>query len=167
MEEKTAPSLKRPEILFLSLFGIGFVPKAPGTIGTLAILPLLYWLGKFNIPLIFSIPFLLFFTCLSIWVIEIVQKKTGNHDPGWIVIDEVLGMSVAWLFSKEAHFTHLALLFLFFRFFDITKIWPANFCDKKIKHGAGTILDDIISGIYTGIAYRIICFFYPSLFFMN
>ena len=162
MKEKTAPSLKRPEILFLSLLGIGFVPKAPGTIGTLAILPLLYWFGRFNIPLTFSIPFLLSLACLSIWIIEIVQKSTGNHDPNWIVIDEVLGMSTAWLFSKEAHFTHLVLLFLLFRFFDITKIWPANFCDKKIKHGIGTILDDIISGIYTGITYSIIYFFYPS-----
>ncbi len=161
MKEKTAPSLKHPKTLFLSLLGIGFIPKAPGTVGTLATMPVLYGLSKLNIPLGLYILLLLTMACLSSWIIEVVQKEFGNHDPGWMVIDEALGISTAWPFLKETHLGHLTLLFLLFRFFDIIKIWPASFCDQKIKHGVGTVLDDIISGIYTGIAYSIIYFFYP------
>ncbi len=161
MKEKNAPSLRRPEVAFLSLFGIGFVPKAPGTIGTLAILPFLYWIGKFNAPFLFYIPLLLVATGLSCFIAEVVQKNTPIHDPGWIVMDEVLGMTTAWLFSKEPDALHLVILFFFFRFFDIVKIWPASFFDKKVKHGMGVIFDDIVSGIYAGIAYSAIHFIFP------
>jgi phosphatidylglycerophosphatase A len=78
-----------------------------------------------------------------------------SHDPQWIVIDEVLGMTTAWLFIQNHNLLHLSILFALFRFFDIVKIWPASFFDKKIEHGAGTILDDIVSGIYAGMTYSV------------
>lgn len=81
------------------------------------------------------------------------QKEFQSHDPQWIVIDEFLGMSVAWLFIQNHNLLHLIILFILFRFFDIIKIWPASYFDKKMDHGAGTILDDIVSGIYAGLVY--------------
>ena len=54
---------------------------------------------------------------------------------------------------------HLFLQFALFRFFDIVKIWPASFFDSKVEHGAGTILDDVISGIYAGLTYLLLTAF--------
>ena len=159
MNQDKQPSLKKPEILFLSFFGVGFLPQAPGTWGTLATLPFLYLLGLFNPPFFLFIPFLLILTAGSCFIAEHIQKKYELHDPQWIVIDEVLGMSVTWLFSLKYSLTHLIIQFVLFRFFDIVKVWPASYFDKKIEHGAGTILDDIVSGVYAGLVYLLIATF--------
>ena len=159
MKDDKRPSLKRLDILFLSFFGTGYLPKAPGTWGTLATLPLLYGLGHFHPPFFLFIPFLIIMTIISSFIAEIVQKELKTHDPQWIVIDEFLGMSTAWLFIQTHNLLHLFILFVLFRFFDIVKIWPASFFDKKVSHGAGTILDDIVSGIYAGVLYLVIAHF--------
>jgi phosphatidylglycerophosphatase A len=141
---------KRPEIIFLSFGLVGFLPKAPGTWGTLATLPFLYLLGGFHLPFFLFIPFLIILTVGSSFIANTIQNEFDLHDPGWIVIDEVIGMSVAWLFDPTNDLLSLAALFILFRFFDIIKIWPASYFDKKVTHGAGTILDDVVSGIYAG-----------------
>jgi phosphatidylglycerophosphatase A len=159
MNEENRPSLKRLDIVFLSFFGSGFLPKAPGTWGTLATLPFLYGIGRFNPPFFLFIPFLTITTIISCFMADRAQKEFNTHDPQWIVIDEFLGMSVAWLFIQTHNLLHLLILFLLFRFFDIVKIWPASYFDKKVHHGAGTILDDIVSGIYAGLLYLVIARF--------
>jgi phosphatidylglycerophosphatase A len=156
MNKTNRPSLKRLDVLFLSFFGVGYAPFAPGTWGTLATLPFLYAIGRFNPPFFLFIPFIIIMTIISSYVAESVQKNLDLHDPGWIVIDEVLGMTVAWLFIQKHNFIQLTLLFVLFRFFDIKKIWPATYFDKKVKHGYGTIVDDIISGIYAGLLFLVI-----------
>lgn len=159
MKNDKRPSLKRLDILFLSFFGVGFSPFAPGTCGTIATLPFLFFLGKFNPPFFLFIPFLIILTIISSFIADIVQKKLELHDPQWIVIDEVIGMSVAWLFIGEHNLLNLFILFVLFRFFDIVKVWPASYFDKKVTHGMGTILDDVVSGIYAGIIFLIIKIF--------
>ncbi len=159
MNEDNRPTLKRLDIVFLSFFGTGFLPVAPGTWGTLATLPFLYGIGRFNPPFFLFIPFITITTIISCFMAERAQKEFKTHDPQWIVIDEFLGMSVAWLFIQSHNLLHLTILFLLFRFFDIVKIWPASYFDKKVDHGAGTILDDIVSGIYAGLLYLIIARF--------
>lgn len=165
MNDVNRPSLKRLDILFLSFFGVGFLPKAPGTWGTLATLPFLYTIGRFNPPFFLFIPFIIILTIMSSYIADLVQKKFQLHDPQFIVIDEVLGMTTAWLFIKTHNLSHLFVLFVLFRFFDIIKIWPASFFDKKVQHGAGTILDDIVSGLYAGLIYLVINHFFSS--FLN
>lgn len=160
MNDANRPERTRPDILFLSFFGVGFLPKAPGTWGTLATLPFLYVLGKFNPPYIFFIPFILIVTLISSFVTDSVQKKYNLHDPQFIVIDEVLGMMTAWLFIQKHNFSHLMILFALFRAFDIIKIWPASYFDKDVHHGAGTILDDLVSGLYAGLVYLVINHFF-------
>lgn len=159
MNQDKRPSLKRLDILFLSFFGSGYLPKAPGTWGTLATLPLLYGLGLFHAPFFLFIPFILITTVGACFITEAVQKELNLHDPQWIVIDEFLGMFTAWLFIQTHNLLHLAILFILFRIFDIIKIWPASYFDSKVEHGAGTILDDIVSGIYAGLTYLVIAHF--------
>jgi phosphatidylglycerophosphatase A len=163
MKVENTPSLKHPEVLFMSLFGIGFLPKMPGTYGSLATLPLLYLLSLSGAPFFIFIPFLVIATVISCYIAEITQKKFNVHDPSWIVMDEVLGMLTAWLFiaGDEPNFYALAALFALFRFFDIFKIWPASYFDKQVTHGMGTILDDIISGVFAGVILKL-TFYYLS-----
>tara|TARA_Y100001958_G_C21067006_1_gene427837 strand:- start:284 stop:565 length:282 start_codon:yes stop_codon:yes gene_type:complete len=87
------------------------------------------------------------------------QEKHDALDPSWIVIDEVIGMSIAWLFIQDHNIYHLVILFCLFRFFDIFKIEPVRYIDKNLKHGSGVILDDVVAGLYAGLTYKIIQFF--------
>jgi phosphatidylglycerophosphatase A len=140
-----------PAVLFLSWFYSGKFPKAPGTMGSLASLPLIYLFNylQFNIYHLLSVIFIFYFT--AVWLTEKVQKEFQLHDPQWIVIDEVIGMLITWAFVMTVDFPVIFLTFSLFRLFDIIKIWPASYFDK-LHHGVGTITDDVISGIYAGIS---------------
>lgn len=144
-------SLRSPRILFLSVFGIGFFSKFPGTLGTLIVLPILY---NLNISSIVLWPIFIVLTLLSCYIAESVQKDYNLHDPSWIVVDEVLGISLAVTFLKTMTISHLLLIAVLFRIFDIFKVWPATYFDRSVQHGCGTILDDLVSALYAGIAYR-------------
>ena len=73
------------------------------------------------------------------------------EDPGVVVIDEVAGMWLA-LVPVALDLPSYAFAFLFFRFFDIVKIWPANFAQRRFKGGWGIMTDDIIAGAYAAAA---------------
>jgi phosphatidylglycerophosphatase A len=136
--------------LFLSWFYTGKSPKAPGTVGSLATLPLIYLLHYLSINIYTLIILILFLYATAVVVTQNVQKKFHLHDPQWIVIDEVIGMLITWSFVLSVELPILGVVFLTFRFFDIIKIWPASYFDR-LDHGMGTITDDVISGIYAGI----------------
>ena len=94
--------------------------------------------------------FLLF--VLACLIADKIQKEDKIHDPGWIVIDEVIGMLATWLFVfPSTKPIDLLLVLITFRFFDIIKIYPASWFDKEVTNGIGTIIDDVISALYAGI----------------
>ena len=95
-------------------------------------------------------PFLIVFIVGSCFIAEAMQKRTATSDPSWVVMDEVLGMFVAWVFMRPHTFLELGILFVAFRFFDIVKPWPVNRIDR-MKHGAGTMLDDVMAGLYAAL----------------
>ena len=154
MEKEKHLSLKSPRILYLSFFGIGFIKFAPGTLATLASLPIFIALSAFNTTLLLMAPLLCFASIYSCYMADNIQRKFQVHDPSWIVIDEVLGMGFAWMFLQCFCLLDIMAIVFLFRLFDIVKPFPANIFDKKIQHGAGVILDDIISGIYAGLILR-------------
>lgn len=134
---------------FLSFFGVGFIKYAPGTFGSIATLPLMYFISLKKIDFSIFIISILLLTIISGLVAQIVQKRENVHDPGWIVIDEVIGMLISWLAFYPTFNLQIAIsVLVVFRFFDIIKFWPASFFDKKIKHGFGTIIDDVFSAFY-------------------
>ncbi|MFP5386486.1 MAG: phosphatidylglycerophosphatase A [Bacteriovoracia bacterium] len=139
-----------PLMLFLSWFYTGKFPKAPGTVGSLATVPLIFLLHYLQINIYSLIGVILALTATAILTTEYVQKKYHLHDPQWIVIDEVIGMLITWSFVLSLNPISLIVVFVTFRFFDIIKIWPASYFDR-IEHGSGTIIDDVISGLYAGI----------------
>jgi phosphatidylglycerophosphatase A len=138
------------QLLFLSWFYTGKFPKAPGTMGSLATLPLIYLLHYLGIHLYALIALIIVLFVVAVAVTEHVQKTYHLHDPQWIVIDEVIGMLVTWSFVQSIDFPMIFLVFTSFRFFDIVKIWPASYFDR-LHHGFGTIMDDVVSGVFAGI----------------
>ena len=146
--------------IYLSWFGSGYFPKAPGTIGTLAALPFIYAWSLLSPSFWLTLTLIIITTLFAIYCAEVIQKASHTHDPQWIVIDEVIGMLITWAIMLPTNFIEWSLCFAAFRLLDIFKFWPASFFDKQIKHGAGTILDDVVSGVYAGIIVKLISHFF-------
>lgn len=152
MKKQKNTILDTMSLTFLSFFGTGYARFAPGTVGSFATIPLLYLFYILALPLWVYISITLALTVFACFIAEYIQKKKNVHDPGWIVIDETLGMMTTWAFCYMSFDIYtITTVFLVFRVFDIFKIWPATYFDKKVTHGAGTIIDDIISGVYAGL----------------
>ncbi|OFZ14373.1 MAG: hypothetical protein A2X86_05880 [Bdellovibrionales bacterium GWA2_49_15] len=158
MNQKKRPSIFRADVIILSYFGIGFFPFAPGTCASIATLPILYFLTLWKVPSVFLIPMIVLSIFISSFLAQRAQRDYQVLDPGWIVIDEVLGMLCAWLFCLSGNVLHLLLILILFRFFDIVKVWPINIIDTRIKNGAGVILDDVVAGLFSGLSYRFLIF---------
>lgn len=154
-QKQIKPTLKNPEVLFLSVLGIGFFPKAPGTLASVIIAPITYFIYQAGIPFFLFIPLIVILIFISCYIAEVAQKKYHLHDPQWIVIDEVIGMFITGLFIQNNSWPHALVLLILFRFFDIFKIWPASYLDQKVMHGYGTIMDDVVSGLYAGLTYLV------------
>jgi len=139
---------------FVSIFFVGYIKFAPGTFGTLISLLIMYILFNIlSLPLIILAIIFIFLFFISNYLINYFSLITNSHDSKHIVIDELLGVFIIFLFYDLIFLfndilTYL-LIFILFRFFDIFKIFPANFFDKHYKNGYSVILDDIIAGLYT------------------
>lgn len=145
--------LKQP-IQFLALgFGSGLAPKAPGTFGTLAAIPLFLLLS-----LLTPIMYLLAVAVVSIVGIYICGKAAedvGVHDHPAIVWDEFAGFFITMIMVPIS-WQSIVVGFVLFRLFDILKPWPISFIDKKISGGLGIMLDDILAGIFSLIIMQLI-----------
>ncbi len=75
---------------FLSFFGTGFSPKAPGTVGSLATIPLILLLAYLKLSFFSVLIFTIVLFIISCFIADYAQKKENVQDPGWIVIDEVI-----------------------------------------------------------------------------
>ena len=138
--------------IFTTLFGIGYSPIAPGTIGSIFSIVFLYFLIKFvSYSFLVIIFLIIFFTSLKL--IEKYSNLLNSHDSSTIVIDEFLGIFLIILFYDYLKFANDFIMFLLililFRFFDILKIFPINWVDKNIKNSFGVVLDDLLSGVYS------------------
>lgn len=141
------------------MFGVGFFPIAPGTIGTFITFAFYFLIFNY-ITLITIFSIFIFSLILSIILIHYYSNYLNKYDASEIIIDEFLGSTLIILFYKYYDFSNSIILFfigaLTFRFFDIVKIFPSNYIDKNIKNSFGVIMDDIVAGIYTIIIIYII-----------
>ena len=131
--------------IFCTLFGLGFISKMPGTIGSIVGI-LFYILVKPYLPLNYFVIFLFLIMLLSFLTIYFYQIKKGKEDRKEIIIDEFIGQIITVMFL-EYNFLNLLLAFVLFRFFDIIKIFPADYIDKNYSGCFGIILDDIIAAL--------------------
>jgi phosphatidylglycerophosphatase A len=140
--------------LFGTFFFSGRSPLASGTAGSFAAL-LFLALGARALPPSFyplvQALLILAFACAGIPAASYIERMEGQKDPGCVVIDEVVGQWISFLFIPSAlinsHFWILPAGFLFFRFIDIIKPFPARQAER-IPGGLGVMLDDIIAGLY-------------------
>jgi len=145
--------------LFLTFGGAGLSPKVPGTVGSLASLPvgvaILYFFGMETLFLL-----TLAITIIGIFEINKYEKLTGKHDQQEIVIDEVAGMWFALIIAISTAVTMtypyaevlaVILSFAAFRLFDIWKPSTIGWIAREIKGGLGVMMDDILAGIAGGL----------------
>ena len=147
------PNLKKPYDFIASLGGIGLIPLAPGTFGSIFAWFVFVIMSHFVDMLIYTICIVF----IAIWVCEKASVNLTQKDHKSIVIDELAGMWVAlvpviWFASDQLErIIYACLALIFFRVFDILKPFPISYFDKKYKNGFGIVLDDIIAGIFSGI----------------
>jgi phosphatidylglycerophosphatase A len=132
---------------------IGYMPVMPGTFGTLWGVPAAWAISTLS-PTEQALV-ILAATVLSIIVSGRACAALKRHDPSSIVIDEICGYLVGIFLLPFTAFNAI-LVFILFRFFDIVKPWPVSLLDRKVKGGAGVVLDDIAAGIYTNIAAHLV-----------
>ena len=165
-------SFWHPASLISTCFGIGKIPFAPGTFGSLVTFPILFLLmfilnvGFYIFPIFYAL------TVLGVFLTEKYMEITGREDPKEVVIDEVIGQFIAiaipvasiayfasgseYFITDTAYLMLVGLSFVTFRFFDIVKPGPVGWADKNVKGAWGVMLDDIIAGVLAGIVSAII-----------
>ena len=137
-------SLLNP-VHFLALgFGSGLAPKAPGTFGTLAAVPLFLLMAPLSTNIYLLL--LVIMSLAGIYICGKAAEDAGVPDHGAIVWDEIVGLLITMCLMPVTWQT-LLVGFALFRFFDILKPWPISFIDKNCHGGFGIMLDDIVAGI--------------------
>ena len=142
------PDLKNPIHFIATLGGIGKIPFAPGTWGSIFAFLIFIYISHYVdmlIVVILSIPF-------SIWICEKASINLIEKDHKSIVIDELVGIWIAlvpalYLSTQNSRTYYAVLALIFFRLFDILKPYPVSYFDKNFKNGLGIVLDDLIAGI--------------------
>lgn len=139
----------RDPVVFLAFgFGSGLAPRAPGTAGTLAAVPLYLCFSQYSLPVYVGI--IVALSVVGIWICGVASSRLGVHDHPGIVWDEFAGY---WLTMSVASGSWLSIVlgFLLFRLFDIWKPWPISVADRRLHGGLGIMLDDLLAAIPAAI----------------
>ena len=145
---------------FGTAFGLGLLPVAPGTWGTLLGVALAWLAGRLPTTATqqFALVGLAFaVTVLGVPLARAAEKEAGQKDPGWFVLDEVAGYLVAVLGHPLA-WPYLLGAFLSFRVFDIWKPPPIRRLERE-GGGIGVMADDLMAGIYANVAVWVVSWF--------
>ena len=166
--------IKTINTLFVTMFGLGKIPKIPGTFGSLATVIILYFFFHiFDLSSNLILIFLIVVFILSFFAVTHHIKDNKNKDPKEVIIDEFIGQSIPIYLYEISHSTEKSpnealifygICFVLFRFFDITKPFPVSFFDKNFKNSFGVIMDDVIAGFY--VVLSLICFMVLSSYFV-
>ena len=137
---------RRLALLFTTVFGVGYAPAAPGTFGSIAALAMAWALLQLTGWPAWSLAVAaIVLTPVASLACGVMEREVGAEDPGFIVIDEVVGQ---WLtlaaIRPERPLDWLGALALF-RVFDILKPWPIRRLEK-LPNGWGVVADDFAAG---------------------
>ena len=161
-------------------FGLGRIPVAPGTFGSLAGLAWFAVLVSWADPYVFTVGLILS-VGLSIWLTALAENLLCEKDPGSVVLDEIVAMPACFLawaihFSSqkgywpglEIFFNSKRLILTFgvvaaFRLFDVLKPWPVNW-SQNLPGGFGVTLDDLLAALYVNVCVVAVCLIKPEWF---
>ena len=148
------------------MFGLGKIPKIPGTFGSLATVIVLYFLFHIlNISSNIILVGLIIIFIYSFSAVALHIENNENKDPKEVVIDEFIGQSIPIYLYEISHgieknpneaIIFYGICFVLFRYFDIMKPFPVSFFDKNFKNSFGVIMDDVCAGFY--VVLSLICF---------
>ncbi|BFM14142.1 phosphatidylglycerophosphatase A [Maricurvus nonylphenolicus] len=140
------PQLIRQPVHWLAFgFGSGLSPKAPGTAGTLAAIPLYLLLAELS--LIPYVIMLLVTFAVGVYLCGKTADDLGVHDHPGIVWDEFVGYWITMLLAP-AGWSWVIIGFILFRIFDVLKPWPIRWLDKHVHGGLGIMIDDVLAGVF-------------------
>ena len=158
--------IKTLNTLFVTMFGLGKLPKIPGTFGSLTTIIILYILFHIlNLSTNLILIGLMAIFILSFLAVATYIKDSENKDPKEVIIDEFIGQSIPIYLYEISHGSEKSdneaiifygVCFILFRFFDIAKPFPVSFFDKNFKNSFGVIMDDVCAGFYVVVS--LICF---------
>ena len=137
--------------LIASVFYIGYIPIASGSVGSLVALVLYFFIKDSPLAMAIAIG-----VCLVLGLLTAgrAERLFGGKDASEIIIDEFTGMLIS-LFLLPVTMGYIVSAFLLFRFFDIVKPWPINRLEK-LSGGWGVMLDDLMAGVYANLILQLI-----------
>ncbi|MCM2680542.1 phosphatidylglycerophosphatase A family protein [Echinimonas agarilytica] len=125
-------------------FGSGLAPKAPGTFGTIAALPIVWAMSYLSLYGFLAVTLV---SCVvGIYLCGKTAEDFNYHDHPGIVWDEFAGMMITMI-AVPMTWQYLLAGFILFRIFDILKPWPISWLDKHVDGGFGIMIDDILAGL--------------------
>ena len=129
-------------LMVATVMGVGYIPWAPGTFGSLVglLIPLLLPVRGWA-----SLALLAGAAAAAIPPVSRAGGLLGCTDASAIVVDEVLGMWLT-LWAVPLHWWTLLVGFLLFRLFDIVKPFPVGWLEARVPGGAGVLADDLAAG---------------------
>ena len=141
--------------VFLASAGYaGFVPFAPGTVGSAVGLGLYALIRWTHAPLAAELAVIGVLLAVGVWAAGVAERHLGIEDPGPVVIDEVAGMLISLVLTGAGWSAAIAG-FLFFRLFDIVKPYPASRLER-LGGGLGIMADDVMAAIYANLALQVL-----------
>ena len=147
-------TFKDKVIIFIATGGgLGKIPIAPGTFGTLA--GILFVLGFNKLGPKYETIFVVVFIIFAILISDMAEAILKQKDPGCIVIDEIAGYVVTMV-GISLSLNTIVAGFILFRFFDIIKPFPVKYFERNFKGGSGIVLDDLVAGILSSAVLRIL-----------
>jgi phosphatidylglycerophosphatase A len=135
--------------LFIATCGyVGYIPVAPGTFGSAAGLALLWAIRAAGMPYLEIVVMVALFA-LGAWSGTVAERHAGTVDPGYIVMDEVVGMFITMALIPATAVASV-VGFLVFRALDILKPWPARTLER-LPGGWGVMADDAMAAVYANL----------------
>lgn len=154
--------------------GVGYAPLAPGTCGAIVGVGLYLLVRSLTIRIVMSrvqtypltyevaeslrvclmLAFIFGVTAAGIWAARRAEILLGRKDPGAVVIDEVAGQLIAFLFiplEVKLRWWMILAGFILFRLFDIWKPYPIRRLES-LESGLGIMADDVLAGFYAAAA---------------
>jgi phosphatidylglycerophosphatase A len=159
--------MKPTDYLALSIAtcGVGYLPLAPGTFGSLVAVGIFLLLARTTPPnalVAVVLVAIVVVTFVGIWAATRTEQLSGRKDPGKVVVDEVAGQFIALfpltLFTRWSTLAVIVSCILF-RFFDIVKPYPANRL-QELHGGAGVMFDVLVAGVYGAVIVSIMLRFF-------
>src|SRR6185503_20308142 len=142
--------------LSIATWGVGYLPLAPGTFGSLVGVGIFLLLARAtagNAFIAVVLVSIVVITFAGIWAGSRIEQLSGRKDPGKVVVDEVAGQMISLFpLTLFSHWSTVAVIlsFILFRFFDIVKPYPARRFEA-LKGGMGIMCDDLVAGVYGAV----------------